>query len=104
MKLNKLFYLLLVSIVLISCSKNSDDTQEGENNEEEQLDCDAAVALSASEISFFSAFLTWESNSNDVSRFTLEYGEAGFANGSGTIVNNAIPFSNYENLKAATTY
>ena len=49
MKLNKLFYLLLVSIVLSSCSKNSDDTQEGENNVEEQLDCEAAVALSEGE-------------------------------------------------------
>ena len=63
--------------------------------------CPAPQNLAVSNIGMTSATLTWFSNADN---FTIEYGEAGFTTGSGTIVTTTDNTYDFSGLTAGTAY
>ena len=92
--MKKLLLSIFVLAVVFSCSKD-DETPIPE--------CTVPSNLQVTDISQTSVTITWESSNTD-SGFILEYGESGFALGTGTIVNTTSTSYTINNLAANTTY
>ncbi|MCB0424337.1 MAG: fibronectin type III domain-containing protein [Mangrovimonas sp.] len=92
--MKKLLLSIFVLAVVFSCSKD-DETPIPE--------CTVPGNLQVTNISQTSVTITWESSNAD-SSFILEYGESGFALGTGTIVNTTSTSYTINNLAANTTY
>src|SRR5690606_12521634 len=92
--MNKLFTLFLCASVLISCSKDDGPTVE---------QCSKPTNLQVTNITHAAATLSWE-HSNPEASFTVEFGTAGFAPGSGTLLNTSETSLSLSSLNAETTY
>ncbi|MGB3605891.1 fibronectin type III domain-containing protein [Psychroserpens sp.] len=89
-KLNVFFILLLLAC---SCSDDNDDVTA----------CAVPNAISTSSITMSSAIISW-GNSNASESYRLEYGNSGFALGSGTTVSTTTTSIELTNLIGNTTY
>src|SRR5690606_39232672 len=92
--MNKLFTLFLFASVLISCSKDDGPTVE---------QCSKPTNLQVTNITHAAATLSWE-DSNPEASFTVEFGTAGFAPGSGTLLNTSETSLSLSSLNAHSTY
>ena len=73
--MKKVIFLAITCVLLLSCSKNDDTTNRN---------CSKAENISIDQVNSTSAFFSWDTGGE--SAFEIEYGERGFALGSGSIV------------------
>jgi len=73
--MKKVIFLAITFALLVSCSKNEDTTNRN---------CSKPENISIDQVNSTSAFFSWDTGGE--SAFEIEYGERGFAMGSGSIV------------------
>lgn len=73
--MKKVIFLAITCALLLSCSKNDDTTNRN---------CSKPENISIDQVNSTSAFFSWDTGGE--SAFEIEYGERGFALGSGSIV------------------
>ncbi len=91
--MKKLSFLFVFTFLIFACN-NDDDTVDA---------CDKATNIQVNTITTTSATITW-SDSNAAGSYFLEYGESGFAIGSGTTVIETNTTTDLQNLLPETTY
>lgn len=91
--MKKLSFLFVFACLILACN-NDDDTIDA---------CNKATNIQVNSITTTNATITW-SDSNATGSYFLEYGVSGFAQGSGTTLNETITSADLQNLEPATTY
>ncbi len=91
--MKKLLWLALTCAFLFGCSKNDDTTNRN---------CSKAENLSIDQVNSNSAFFSWDTGGE--SAFEVEYGERGFALGSGSVVQTSQRELLIDGLTPLTSY
>ncbi len=91
--MKKLLWLALACAVLFGCSKKDDDTNGN---------CSKPENLSIDQVNSTSAFFSWDTGGE--SAFEVEYGERGFALGSGSVVQTSQQELLIDGLNPLTQY
>ena len=92
--MRKITFLFLICFVIFSCGKDEDDTVSA---------CLATTNIVANDITTSSATITW-TDPNLSNAYVVEYGESGFALGSGSTIEETTTSVTLTNLNPETTY
>lgn len=91
--MKRVFFLALACAIFMSCSKNDDSSNKN---------CSKPESISIDQVNSTSVFFSWETGGE--SAFEIEYGERGFALGSGSVVQTSQTEYLIDGLNPSTNY